>query len=69
MNDDRADGFLRKIYELYADYALKNPFYSLEMPIRAGLLLFILFWKEKLIFLEKFDEQVKTIVEMLDKPI
>ena len=32
----RADLFLRKIYELYADFALKNPFYSLEMPIRAG---------------------------------
>ncbi len=28
---------LDKIYELYADYALKNPFYSLEMPIRADL--------------------------------
>ena len=27
---------LRKVYELYADFALKNPFYSLEMPIRAG---------------------------------
>lgn len=25
---------LRKIYELYSDYVLKNPFYSLEMPIR-----------------------------------
>jgi len=28
---------LEKIYELYSDYALKNPFYSLEMPIRADL--------------------------------
>lgn len=28
---------LRKVYELYADYALKNPFYSLEMPIRCEL--------------------------------
>ncbi|KAE8592421.1 hypothetical protein XENTR_v10018754 [Xenopus tropicalis] len=28
------DTLLRKIYELYSDYALKNPFYSLEMPIR-----------------------------------
>merc|ERR1712200_269150 len=28
---------LDKLYELYADYALKNPFYSLEMPIRADL--------------------------------
>ena len=28
---------LAQIYELYSDYALKNPFYSLEMPIRADL--------------------------------
>lgn len=25
---------LKKIYELYTDYALKNPFHKLEMPIR-----------------------------------
>jgi len=25
---------LKKLYELYADFALKNPFYSLDMPIR-----------------------------------
>ena len=31
------DQLLEKIYELYGDYALKNPFYSLEMPIRADL--------------------------------
>ncbi|KOC61383.1 Trafficking protein particle complex subunit 4 [Habropoda laboriosa] len=28
---------LKRVYELYADYALKNPFYSLEMPIRCEL--------------------------------
>lgn len=28
------DVLLRKIYELYSDYVLKNPFYSLDMPIR-----------------------------------
>ncbi|VDK81076.1 unnamed protein product [Litomosoides sigmodontis] len=28
------DGLLRRIYELYADFALKNPFYSIDMPIR-----------------------------------
>lgn len=28
------DSLLRKIYEIYSDFALKNPFYSLEMPIR-----------------------------------
>ncbi|EDL95309.1 rCG58353, isoform CRA_d [Rattus norvegicus] len=27
------DSLLRKIYEIYSDFALKNPFYSLEMPI------------------------------------
>jgi len=27
-------GFLRKAYELYADYVLKNPFYEIDMPIR-----------------------------------
>ena len=33
----QADQLLDKIYEPYADFALKNPFYSLEMPIRADL--------------------------------
>lgn len=28
------EGILRKIYELYADYVLKNPFYTPDMPIR-----------------------------------
>lgn len=31
------EAFLRKVYEIYADYALKNPFYSLDMPIRCEL--------------------------------
>ncbi|XP_014276698.1 trafficking protein particle complex subunit 4 [Halyomorpha halys] len=31
------DSLLKNIYELYADYALKNPFYSLDMPIRCEL--------------------------------
>jgi hypothetical protein len=25
---------MRRIYELYADYVMKNPFYQLEMPVR-----------------------------------
>jgi len=36
-NQQGVDQLLDKIYELYADFALKNPFYSLEMPIRADL--------------------------------
>ncbi|KAJ2078725.1 hypothetical protein H4R24_004278 [Coemansia sp. RSA 988] len=28
---------LRKAYQLYCDYALKNPFYNLEMPIRSDM--------------------------------
>lgn len=27
--------FLKKIYELYADYVMKNPFYTLNMPINS----------------------------------
>ena len=28
------DVIVRRIYELYADYVMKNPFYQTEMPIR-----------------------------------
>ena len=28
------DVIMKRIYELYADYVMKNPFYSLEMPVR-----------------------------------
>ena len=28
------DTMNRKIYELYADFVMKNPFYTVEMPIR-----------------------------------
>lgn len=27
--------FLKKVYELYADYVMKNPFYTLNMPINS----------------------------------
>ena len=36
VSSEKADLFLKKCYEIYSDFALKNPFYSLEMPIRAG---------------------------------
>ena len=29
-----ADQQLRRLYELYSDYVMKNPFYTPEMPIR-----------------------------------
>ncbi|ETS86751.1 hypothetical protein PFICI_00579 [Pestalotiopsis fici W106-1] len=28
---------MRKVYELYADYVMKNPFYQLEMPVRCDM--------------------------------
>lgn len=31
---DKQD-LLRKIYELYADYVIKNPFYTLNMPVNS----------------------------------
>ena len=30
-----SETILRKCYELYADFVMKNPFYNLEMPIRS----------------------------------
>ena len=42
---------LRRIYELYADYALKNPFYSLEMPIRCEL----------------FDKNLQVVLDQVEK--
>lgn len=38
---------LQKFYELYSDYVLKNPFYTLEMPIKCQL----------------FDEQLKRYID------
>lgn len=45
------DILLKRIYELYADFALKNPFYSLEMPIRCEL----------------FDTNLKLVLEQIEK--
>ena len=45
------DILLKKIYELYADYALKNPFYSLDMPIRCEL----------------FETHLQTLLEQVEK--
>jgi hypothetical protein len=28
------DTMIKKIYELYADFVMKNPFYTVEMPVR-----------------------------------
>lgn len=45
------DQLLDKIYELYADFALKNPFYSLEMPIRADL----------------FDQHLQVAIDQIER--
>jgi trafficking protein particle complex subunit 4 len=31
------DVTIRRIYEMYCDYVMKNPFYQLEMPVRCDL--------------------------------
>lgn len=52
--DPRLQGMetiLRKIYELYADYVLKNPFYALEMPIRCDL----------------FNDNLKLLLETIER--
>ncbi|GLH08703.1 hypothetical protein R5R35_006918 [Gryllus longicercus] len=45
------DILLKRIYELYADFALKNPFYSLEMPIRCEL----------------FETNLQSLLEVVEK--
>jgi len=50
-NQTGMDVLLKRIYELYADYALKNPFYSSEMPIRCEL----------------FDTNLQTLLEQIEK--
>ncbi|CAL9737218.1 trafficking protein particle complex subunit 23 [Monosporozyma servazzii] len=44
---DIADNLLRKVYCIYSDYVMKDPFYSLEMPIKSNL----------------FDDKVKSLIE------
>jgi hypothetical protein len=34
---DAAENVLRKVYALYSDYVMKNPFYETDMPIRVDL--------------------------------
>ncbi|CAF0986198.1 unnamed protein product [Rotaria magnacalcarata] len=45
------DALLKRSYELYSDYALKNPFYSVEQPIWCPL----------------FQESVKQAIDSLEK--
>uniref|UniRef100_A0A7N5ZPE7 Trafficking protein particle complex subunit n=1 Tax=Anabas testudineus TaxID=64144 RepID=A0A7N5ZPE7_ANATE len=51
------DALLRKIYEIYSDFALKNPFYSLEMPISSSCPLMC----------ELFDQNLKGALEVAEK--
>ncbi|XP_033230576.1 trafficking protein particle complex subunit 4 isoform X2 [Belonocnema kinseyi] len=46
-----ADILAKRVYELYADFALKNPFYSLEMPIRCEL----------------FEKNLQVLLELVEK--
>jgi hypothetical protein len=33
-NQPNVDVIIRRVYELYADYVMKNPFYQLDMPVK-----------------------------------
>ncbi|KAL1893617.1 hypothetical protein Cpir12675_004047 [Ceratocystis pirilliformis] len=37
INQTNVDVSIRKIYDLYTDFVMKNPFYQLEMPVRCEL--------------------------------
>jgi hypothetical protein len=36
-DSDELERVLRQVYELHADYVLKNPFYEMDMPIKCEL--------------------------------
>lgn len=75
------DTLLRKIYEIYSDYALKNPFYSLEMPIRyqrespcfcvcvtVRIVCVLMLNTERLVSrCELFDQNLKSALEIAEK--
>lgn len=33
-NQPNVDAIGRRVYDLYTDYVMKNPFYQMEMPVR-----------------------------------
>lgn len=33
-NQPNVDTVARRVYDLYTDYVMKNPFYQMEMPVR-----------------------------------
>jgi hypothetical protein len=37
QSDSDLDRLLRQVYELHADFVLKNPFYEMDMPIKCEL--------------------------------
>lgn len=43
--------FLRKTYEIYSDYALKNPWYLMDQPIRSDL----------------FDVNIQAAIDTIEK--
>lgn len=45
------DSLLKRTYELYTDYALKNPFYCLDMPIRC----------------DQFDSSLAQLIDIFDR--
>ena len=45
------DNLLHRIYELYTDYVLKNPFYPIDMPIRCEL----------------FDQNLRKVIEQVER--
>ena len=65
------DQLLDKIYELYADFALKNPFYSLEMPIRYGTYTMDDFEFSNIICrsprADLFDEQLQVAIDQIER--
>jgi len=51
MRQTNVEGLLKRTYELYSDYALKNPFYSIDQPIWCLL----------------FQQSIQQTIDMVEK--
>ena len=61
------ENFLQDVYGTYTDYALKNPFYDLEMPIRYDFFTLPLIQYSLNPRNEMFDKAIEILANKFDK--
>jgi hypothetical protein len=57
LQQQNLDQLSKTVYELYADYVMKNPFYEVEMPIHCDLFI---------IYLDKKMDEINTTKKIIN---